>query len=132
MAAPELRTLQLAAAALATGRAVVGLLPFPAVASARLLGIPAEHDSPTARLMGRMFGVRNLALAAMVLLALRVPGQLHLACLLNASVDAGDIAVILVPLLGRQGIDRAAWRCLAFALFALASWLTMSFLTRPF
>ena len=30
----------------------------------RMLGFPASHDNPTARLMGRFFGVRDIGLVA--------------------------------------------------------------------
>lgn len=109
--------------ALALGRFVLGLAPIVAPAQAsRLLGFPAEHDNPTARLMARLFGVRDIGLGAIVLADLGDPAALRRALWLNLAMDLGDALMIAVPLARRQGIDRAAALSLGFALGGAAAW----------
>ena len=43
----------------------------------------------------------------------------------NAAMDAGDLVSILVPLVKRQGIDRAALTSAAFALSGGFAWLVV-------
>jgi hypothetical protein len=94
---------------LAIGRIVIGVLAMIAPAlAARLFGFPSEHDNGTARVMGRLFGVRDIVLGGLVLQFADDPAvsrHLHrgLAC-----VDAGDATSALVALARRDGIDRAA------------------------
>ena len=110
--------------AMALGRITLGLAPFVAAGPAsRLLGFPASHDTPTARLMARFFGVRDIGLGVLVLWAIRHPEALPFVMLFNAAMDAGDLASILVPLVKRQGIDRAALASAAFAIMGGSSWL---------
>lgn len=113
-------------AAAAAGRVAIGaaalLAPGP---TSRLLGFPADHDSATARLMGRLFGVRDVALGVLVW---RVRGDRELsrfAYRLNAGVDAGDIAAAAIPVIGRRGIDRAAASTIAFAFTGANVWLRL-------
>lgn len=109
--------------ALALGRFVLGLAPIVAPAQAsRLLGFPAEHDNPTARLMARLFGVRDIGLGAIVLANLGDPDALRRALWLNLAMDLGDALMITIPLARRQGIDRAAALSLGFALGGGAAW----------
>lgn len=108
------------------GRIILGLAPFVAAAPAsRLMGFPAEHDSPTARLMARLFGVRDVGLGVLIFWALAHPTALAFVLLFNALTDFGDVAAIAIPLVRREGIDRAAWRSLAFALPAGLAWLVV-------
>src|SRR5262249_23083346 len=52
--------------AMAALRAAIGVAPFVAAGPvSRLLGFPAAQDTPTSRLMGRLFGVRDVALGAL-------------------------------------------------------------------
>jgi hypothetical protein len=109
--------------ALAIGRFILGLAPIVASAQAsRLLGFPAEHDNPTARLMARLFGVRDIGLGAIVLANLGDPDALRRALWLNLAMDLGDALMIAIPLVRRQGIDRAAALSLGFALGGAAAW----------
>jgi hypothetical protein len=113
-------------AAMGVGRMVLGVAPFVAAGpGARMLGIPAAHDSATARLMARFFGVRDVGLGVLVFYALHHPATLAFVLLFNAATDLGDLVATLVPLVRRQGIDRTAWTSAAFALPAGLGWLTM-------
>lgn len=108
------------------GRILLGLAPFVAARRAsRLLGFPESHDSPTARLMARLFGVRDVGLGVLVFWALGHPEVLPFVLLFNALTDFGDLVAISIPLVRRQGIDRAAWTSVGFALPAGISWLVV-------
>jgi hypothetical protein len=111
--------------AMGIGRVVLGLAPFVAAGpSARLLGFPMQHDTPTTRLMARLFGVRDVGLGVLVFYALGHPEALGFILLFNALTDFGDLVAIAIPLVRRHGIDRAAIASAAFALPAGLAWLT--------
>ncbi len=106
------------------GRIALGLIPFfAAKRSAVLLGFPAAHDTATTRLMARFFGVRDVGLGILVFYALTHPASLLFILGFNAVMDFGDLIAISIPLLKRQGIDRAAWTSVGFALPAAIAWL---------
>lgn len=110
--------------ALAGGRMALGLAPIVAADPAsRLLGFPVEHQNPSARLFGRLFGVRDIGLGLLVLAMMSDPDDLRWALLFNAFHDMGDMAVIAIPLLKRQGIDKAASLSLGFAFGGFCSWV---------
>lgn len=110
--------------AMGVGRIVLGLVPFVAPKrSAALLGFPAAHDTPTTRLMARFFGVRDIGLGVLVFYALAHPTALAFVILFNSLTDFGDLFAIAIPLLRRQGIDRAALSSAAFAFPAGVAWL---------
>ena len=112
--------------AMGIGRIVLGLIPFFAAAkSSALLGFPSSHDNPTSRLMARFFGVRDVGLGVLVFYALAHTAFLPFVLLFNAFMDMGDTSAILIPLLKRQGIDRAALSSLGFALPAAIAWLVV-------
>lgn len=124
-------TLHTVIAAMGVGRILLGVAPFVAAGPvARLLGFPAGQDTPTARLMARWFGVRDIALGVLVFHALATPSELPFVLVFNACVDFGDLVAILVPLVRRQGIDRAAWSSAGFALPAGIGWLAVRALLR--
>src|SRR4051812_30257471 len=80
---------------LAGARAVIGAASILAPSrAARVMGFPAEHDSSTARLMGRLFGVREIVLAWIVIDASQRPGGLSRNVLLT-----------------RRRWTRATWPC---------------------
>jgi hypothetical protein len=111
--------------AMGVGRILLGLAPFVAAArSSRLLGFPEGHDNATARLMARFFGVRDVGLGVLVFWALAHPEALPFILVFNALMDFGDLSAIAIPLVRRQGIDRAALASVAFALPAGLAWLT--------
>lgn len=108
------------------GRVLLGLAPFVAARPVSLLlGVPKEHDNATARLMGRLFGVRDVGLGVLVFFAIKHPDILPFVLLFNALTDFGDLFAILIPVVRRQGIDKAASRFAAFALPAGVGWLVM-------
>ena len=112
--------------AMGIGRIALGLIPFfAAKRSAALLGFPAAHDTPTTRLMARFFGVRDVGLGILVFYALTHPASLLFILGFNGAMDFGDLIAISIPLLKRQGIDRAAWTSVGFALPAAIAWLTV-------
>lgn len=111
---------------MALGRIALGIAPFVAAGPAsRMLGFPASHDNATSRLMGRLFGVRDVGLGVLALWALQHPEALPFVLLFNAAMDAGDLVAISIPLFKRQGIDRAAVASALFALFGGLGWFTM-------
>lgn len=118
-------------AGMGLGRIALGLAPFVAAgSSARLLGFPASHDTATARLMGRFFGVRDIGLGVLVFYALAHPATAPFLFLFNALMDAGDLTAISIPLVKRQGIDRAAALSALFAMFGGLGWLILWLIAR--
>jgi hypothetical protein len=116
---------------MALGRIALGVAPFIAAGpAAQLVGFPAAHDTPTARLMGRLFGVRDIGLGVLALWGLRNPTALPFVMLFNAFLDAGDLVAIAIPLVKRQGIDRAAVMSALFATIGGLGWLTMWLIAR--
>jgi hypothetical protein len=112
--------------AMAIGRILLGLAPFVAAElSTKLLGFPKAHDNPTARLMARFFGVRDIGLGFLIFHGLSVPSELPFILIFNALTDFGDLAAIAIPLIKREGIDRAALGSAAFALPAGLAWLAV-------
>lgn len=110
--------------AMGLGRIALGLAPFVAAKStSRMLGFPASHDTATARLMARFFGVRDIGLGVLAFYAVRHPEAASFIYLFNAAMDAGDLVSILIPLVKRQGIDRAAALSALFALTGGLGWL---------
>jgi uncharacterized protein YjeT (DUF2065 family) len=113
--------------AMGIGRILIGLAPFVAAdLTSRAIGFPSTHDNPTARLMARFFGVRDVGLGVLVFYALRHPETLGFMVLFNAVMDFGDLFSVLIPLLRRQGIDRGALTSAAFALPAGVAWLVVA------
>jgi hypothetical protein len=106
------------------GRIALGLAPFVAAASAsKLLGFPGHHDNPTARLMGRLFGVRDIGLGVLAFYAVRHPDTAPFLFLFNAAMDLGDLFAVTIPLIKRQGIDRGAALSGLCALLGGLGWL---------
>jgi len=124
------QALQIALTVMGVGRILLGVAPFIAAGPAsRLLGFPAAQDSPTARLMGRFFGVRDVGLGVLAFYAMKNPSSLTFILLFNACMDAGDLVSTAIPLARRQGIDRAALSSAACATIGGLSWiLTYAFI----
>lgn len=118
-------------AAMGVLRIVIGLAPFVAAGlTSRLLGFPVQHDTPTARLMARFFGVRDMGLGALAFYGLAQPAALSFLLLFNAAMDAGDLVSTAIPLLRRQGIDRAAILSALMATTGGLSWVLVWWLLR--
>ena len=111
-------------AAMGLGRIAIGLAPFVAAGPAsKLLGFPSSQDNPTARLMGRLFGVRDIGLGVLAFYAIKHPEAAPFLFLFNAFMDLGDFASAAVPLVKRQGIDRGAMMSALFAAIGGTGWL---------
>ena len=118
-------------AAMGLGRIALGLAPFVAAGPAsRLLGFPVRQDNPTARLMGRFFGVRDIGLGVLAFYAIEHPETAPFLFLFNAFMDAGDLFAIAIPLVKREGIDRAALLSAGFAAFGGIAWLVVWLIAR--
>src|SRR5262245_44895552 len=114
--------------AMGIGRVAIGLAPLVAAGpTSRMLGFPAKHDTPTARLMARMFGVRDIGLGVLAFYAIRHPEARSFIFAFNALTDLGDLLSISVPLIRRQGIDRAALLSAMFAIAGGLGWLILWF-----
>lgn len=122
--------LTLACWGFAVMRMLIGIAPF--VASGPLMSrlrFPAEHDNPSARLMARFFGVRDFALGVLVLHFLGDLTQLRWCFLFNAACDAGDVLSAVIPVVRRQGIDRAALLCGSMGATGGLGWIVLYTLT---
>ena len=109
---------------MAIGRILLGVAPFVAARPAsRLMGFPADQDVPAARLMARLFGIRDVGLGVLVAWSIRHPDALTFVLLFNAAMDLGDIVSAVIPVAKRQGIDRGAITTGAFAFGGMSSWL---------
>jgi hypothetical protein len=112
---------------MALGRVAIGAAALFAPGwTSRLLGFPVEQDSPSARLMGRLFGVRDVALGVLVWKARNDPATARFVYRLNAGVDGGDAASMAAAVIGRQGIDRAALSSSVPALGAMVGWSVLA------
>jgi len=118
-------------AAMGLGRIALGLAPFVAAGPAsRLLGFPDKHDNPTSRLMGRLFGVRDIGLGVLAFYAIEHPETASFIFLFNAFMDLGDLFAVTIPLVKRQGIDRGAVMSGLFAMLGGFSWLIVWLIAR--
>jgi len=123
--------LRIVVSGMGLGRIALGLAPFlTAGPASRLLGFPASHDTATARLMGRFFGVRDIGLGVLAFWGLRHTEALPFVMLFNAFMDLGDLVSISIPLVKRQGIDRAATLSALFALTGGMAWLIVWLIAR--
>ena len=103
--------------------------------TASLFGFPSSQQTPMAVLLGRWLGVRELVLAALALrghggptpldgsspLGPRGERQREFAAI-NVANDAFDAAAMVVPLVRREGIDRAQLIGIPVALGVSAVW----------
>lgn len=107
----------------AVGRGVIGAAPILAVQPTMdLLGFPPQHNNASARVMARLFGVRDIGLGVLVAQSRQDPVALRRAFALNLLTDLGDAAVLSVPLVLDQGLDRPAGLGLGFALGGATFW----------
>jgi hypothetical protein len=102
--------------------ALLGLTPGLAV---KLFGLPPEVDTPLARYVGRIFAVRNAVLGAMLWEARGDAARLERLATLNAVTEAVDALSATVPLVRRQGMDRAAASTFATSLSVMAGFLAL-------
>lgn len=127
----DLRMLDLVITAMGLGRIALGLAPFVAAGpSSRLLGFPRAHDTATARLMGRFFGVRDIGLGVLAFYAAKHPEVAPAIFLFQAAMDAGDLVALAIPLVKREGIDRAALASAMFAATGMIGWIILYLVAR--
>ncbi len=111
----------------AVGRVIIGAAAIVAPGQfSRLLGFPAAHDNATARVMGRLFGIRDIALGVQVWQAAENPTRLAELAGHNAMVDAGDAAILVGAMITRKGIARAAMSSLTPAVAGFIAWILLA------
>jgi Domain of unknown function (DUF4267) len=89
----------------------------------RLFGLPADQDTPTARTLGRLFGIRNIVLGYWAYQSRDADKEARRFCYqINMLVDAVDVAVLLWPVLRRQHIDRFAMTSIALGSSVALAW----------
>jgi hypothetical protein len=98
--------------------------------ASKLFGFPQDHMNPTVRMMARFFGIRNVVLAAFLYGGAQGWVQLPFLFLLNMITDAVDAVIIVLPLVRRQGLDRAAASSLVLAIGATTAFLVAWLKTR--
>lgn len=111
----------------------------------RAFGFPDEQQTPTALLVARWFGIREVVLATLALRGHGGPAALPSGvrdpqallrererrfARLNAVNDAVDAAAMAIPLLARQRIDRPQLIGVPIALAVSAGWLRVLRLSR--
>ena len=107
-------------------RAGFGMVPLLAPGiGAKLFGFPGAQDTATARFFARLFGVRELALAAFVLTALDDREELAHVAAVNAAVDVGDVLVALNTLRRGDGIRIPAVLTTVAGTAGAATWLDL-------
>lgn len=114
------------ATGISAGRVGAGMI---ALASPRLLrrvmGLPASHHSASTDMVTRLFGVREVAVGAHAISAVRKSARQPGLYALNAAVDGGDAVVMLVTAIGGGGARRAAVGGLLTALPVVGAWLCL-------
>jgi len=91
----------------------------------RIFGVPGEQLTATARLLARLFAIRNVALGGYALSVRQASAAERRRCFtLNAAIDVADLAV-LVPLLFRRDLRRAGLMGSALAISAALAWLEL-------
>jgi hypothetical protein len=125
------RPVPLTVRALATGmgwtRVAVGATALAATnPGLAAIGLASGEPGSALTAVARLVGTRDVALGAFALGARGDRGLLRTITAANAAVDALDAATFAVPLLRRQGIDRASIFSMGSALAASAMgfWLT--------
>ena len=88
-----------------------------------VFGFPASHDSGTARLLGRLFGIRELVIAGLTLLFDDDEARRPVLYRLNAALDGSDAVVAAAAVVTRRGVDRAALSIVLVGGALAALWL---------
>lgn len=117
----EEKIARIAAARIAVGASVTAT---PGLV-ARIFGAPTEQLTPSARMLGRLFGIRNVVLGVWALSVRDASAAERRRCFtLNAAVDTADL-VVLVPNLLRRDLRRTALMSSALATNAILCWLEL-------
>lgn len=110
--------------ALAVLRLVIGLGPIVTPhMSAKLMGITSDQNNATARMMARLFGIRNAGLGLLALVATTSSHWLGPVCLFNALHDASDAVITAISKGESPGFRTARRNTLVLAIFAATAWL---------
>ena len=105
---------------------VGGLVLGASGQAAQIFGLPEEQNSPAARLLGRLFGIRNITLGAWALTVRdRSKAERKLCYQFNAAIDAADLVVLAVAGIMRQGLTRPVIMSSVLGSAALLSWLDL-------
>jgi hypothetical protein len=109
------------------GRILIGVaLLFPTSLSLRLFGIPEEYDNAALRAMGRLFGIRDIALGLWALAVRDQPSDVRKVCYrVNAAVDAADICALTLGAATSKELRRAAAMSSAFGGSGLIVWIDL-------
>ena len=122
----RMRFFDLVVIAFGIGRIAIGLAPFVAAKpTSRMLGFPQHHDTATARLMARFFGVRDIGLGVLAFYAVAHPETAGFMFAFNACMDLGDLVSVTIPIVKRHGIDRAAALSGLMAIGGGIGWLVL-------
>ena len=103
--------------------AVGGGALFTSGLARRLFGLPADQDTPAARTLGRLFGIRNIVLGYWAYQTRDADKDARRFCYqVNMLVDAVDVAVLLWPMLRRQHLDRFSMTSIALGSSTALAW----------
>lgn len=100
----------------------LGLTPGVAI---KLFGVDPALDTPLTRFIGRIFGIRNAVLGVLLWEARDDVMRLERLATLNAFVEAVDAVSAAVPLVRRQGVDRAAAAAMMTSLTVMTGFLAL-------
>ena len=110
----------------AAGRAALGgFICFAPGVALKLYGAPPEANTPVARYLGRLFGIRNAQLGYLVWWARNDPKRLQHVATLNATVEGLDAMAGATLLLKREGLTRAALSAMSTSLSVGTNFLIM-------
>lgn len=91
----------------------------------KVFGVPAEQLTPGARLVARLFGIRNCVLGAWTLSMRDAGADEQRRCFqFNAAVDIADI-LFIAPYLRQRELRRAALMSLVLASSATLAWVNL-------
>ena len=116
--------IRLVATGISAARMGVGVLAILAPGLLRrVMSLPAEHDSPSLEMISRLFGVREVAVGAQAIGAIQSSPRQPNVYALNAAVDAGDAAMMLITAARGGGARRAAIGGFLTAVPVVGAWL---------
>lgn len=106
------------------GRILLGLAPFlfPALAF-KILKFPLAHDNESARVMARLFGVRDIGLGVLTIASYYNPATLGFVFLLNLATDLGDIISFAIAGKKDPAMRQAALNSSLIAASACCIWI---------
>lgn len=110
-----------------SARLLVGAtLLAPGGLGRRLFRVPESHDNQTTRLLGRLFGIRNVVLGTWALLARDQDVEQRRLCYrLNAAVDAADVVALVWAMRQDPQLRIAGMMSTALGTSALLAWLEL-------